>query len=154
MTKQGWIKRKANGNGVAWNKGNKTGRSPQYSSVTLLCWECNGYFTVKNYRKDTAHFCSRLCASQYRDKGKRTEDKKIRQSAKYKAWRTLVFERDEYTCVQCGDHNYEGRGGSLMLHADHIQPFALYPELRVPCHIKTGTYGRGAIYRERCIAVA
>lgn len=46
---------------------------------------------------------------------------------------------------------------SLPLHADNIKPFALYPELRfevtngrtlcIPCHKKTGTYGRGAIYR-------
>lgn len=133
-------------------------------NITLICWECNGYFKVKNYRKETAHFCSRNCSSQYRDEGKRTEDKKIRQSAKYKAWRTLVFERDNYTCIGCGDYNYSGRGKSLSLHADHIKPFALYPDLRfevsngrtlcVPCHKSTGTYGRGAIYRKNKIASA
>lgn len=127
------------------------------TDVILTCWECEGYFQVKNYRKETAHFCSKECSWQYRNEGKRTENKKIRQSAKYKAWRTLVFERDNYTCIECGDHNYEGRGSSLSLHADHVKPFALYPELRfdinngrtlcVPCHKKTGTYGRGAIYR-------
>lgn len=125
--------------------------------VTKVCWECEGHFTVRNYRKETAHFCSHLCASQFRDEGKRTADKKIRQSWAYKAWRTLVFERDSYTCTECGDKNYEGRGESLALHADHIKPFALFPELRfepsngrtpcVPCHKKTGTFGRGAIYR-------
>lgn len=126
--------------------------------VTILCWECKGYFKVRNYRKESAHFCSKNCASQYKDEGKRTESKKIRQSAKYKAWRTLVFERDNYTCVQCNSTGY--------LHGDHIKPFALYPELRfevsngrtlcVPCHKKTRTYGRGAIYRKnkRCIASA
>lgn len=132
------------------------------TNVTLICKECQAYFSVKNYRKDTAYFCSHTCASQYKDEGKRTADKKIRQSARYKAWRTLIFERDNYTCVQCGDHNFEGRGESLALHADHIKPFALYPELRfdvnngrtlcVPCHKKTGTYGRGAIYRKITIA--
>lgn len=132
--------------------------------VTLVCWECEGHFTVRNYRKETAHFCSKECSWQYRDEGKRTADKKIRQSWAYKAWRTLVFERDNYQCVECGDHNEKGRGESVMLHADHIKPFALYPELRfepsngrtlcVPCHKKTGTFGRGAIYRKRCIASA
>lgn len=158
MTKQGWIKRKANGNGTAWNKGkkfpNKTGaNSPSWKGgeVTIVCWECKTYFSVRQYRKDTAHFCSTSCASQYRDEGKRTADKKIRQSAKYKAWRTLVFERDNYTCQSCTQHGE-------YLHADHIKPFALFPELRfevsngrtlcVPCHKKTGTYGRGAIYRK------
>jgi|JI8StandDraft_1071087.scaffolds.fasta_scaffold00207_26 5-methylcytosine-specific restriction endonuclease McrA len=126
--------------------------------VTLVCWECANHFIVRNYRKETAHFCSTVCSWQYRNEGKRTADKVIRQSWAYKAWRTLVFERDNYTCVHCGDHNHEGRGATLALHADHIQPFALFPELRfevsngrtlcVPCHKKTGTYGRGAIYRK------
>jgi 5-methylcytosine-specific restriction endonuclease McrA len=132
--------------------------------ITKVCLECEGHFSVRNYRKETANFCSKECSWQYRDEGKRTADKKIRQSWAYKAWRTLVFERDNYTCVECGDKNYVGRGESLALHADHIKPFALYPELRfepsngrtlcVPCHKKTGTYGRGAIYRKKCIAVA
>lgn len=125
--------------------------------VIISCWECKGYFQVKNYRKETAHFCSHDCNSQYRDEGKRTADKKIRQSARYKAWRTLVFERDGYVCTGCGTKN--GLGKTVCFHADHIKPFALFPELRfevsngrtlcVPCHKKTGTYGRGAIYRTK-----
>lgn len=129
--------------------------------ITISCWECEGYFTVRNYRKESAHFCSKNCASQYRNEGKRTADKVIRQSAKYKAWRTLVFERDNYICVECGIKN--GLGKTISFHADHIKPFALYPELRfeisngrtlcIPCHKKTGTFGRDAIYRiKRCVA--
>lgn len=130
--------------------------------ITKSCLECKSLFTVKNYRKDTANFCSHNCSALFRDEGKRTADKKIRQSAIYKKWRIAVFERDGYRCTNCGDSNYEGRGETCVLQADHIKPFALFPELRfnikngrtlcVPCHKNTGTFGRGAIYRKRCMA--
>ena len=48
---------------------------------------------------------------------------KIRHSEEYRLWRKAVFERDNYTCVWCGQ-----RGGDL--EADHIKPFAYFPELR------------------------
>ena len=70
--------------------------------------------------------------------------KQIRKSVEYEIWRRSVFERDNYTCVWC---NYRGK----RLNADHIKPFALYPELRfaidngrtlcTDCHKKTDTYG-------------
>lgn len=72
------------------------------------------------------------------------KNKLVRDSAEYKIWRTEVFQRDDYTCVFCGI-----RGGRL--NADHIKPFALYPDLRFDiqngrtlcesCHKKTDTYG-------------
>lgn len=46
-----------------------------------------------------------------------------RSSYKSKAWRATVFERDNYTCQKC-----QKRGCYLQAH--HIQPFALFPELR------------------------
>lgn len=48
---------------------------------------------------------------------------KLRNSERGVAWRKSVFERDNYTCVQCGK-----RGSDLV--ADHIKGFALHPELR------------------------
>lgn len=67
----------------------------------------------------------------------------IRSSYQYADWRKSVFERDNYTCQICN-----ARG--VKLHADHIKPFAYFPELRfditngrtlcVPCHKETDTY--------------
>lgn len=71
------------------------------------------------------------------------ENVKIRSSQPYKLWRKAVFERDNYTCVECAEKG-------CTLNADHIKPFAFFPELRlevsngrtlcVPCHEKTATY--------------
>ena len=47
----------------------------------------------------------------------------IRHSFEYKLWRKAVYERDNWTCVWCGQ-----RG--VRLEADHIQEFSKYPELR------------------------
>jgi hypothetical protein len=69
----------------------------------------------------------------------------IRKSLEYRKWRESVFERDNYQCVLGGkEHGSE-------LRADHIKPFALYPDLRFvlengrtlceSCHRKTDTYG-------------
>jgi len=75
----------------------------------------------------------------------------IRKGIAYKSWRKKVFGRDNYTCVWCGK-----RGSQI--HADHIKPFADYPELRfelsngrtlcIECHKKTETYGN---YRKKYI---
>lgn len=73
---------------------------------------------------------------------------KIRNSTEYKEWRKSVFERDNYTCVLC--HIRSKAGKQVTLNADHIKPFALFPELRldinngrtlcIDCHKKTDTY--------------
>lgn len=69
------------------------------------------------------------------------ESRKIRMTAEYKNWRMSVWERDGFTCQNCG-----GKPGKI--HADHIKPFSLYPESRfdldngrtlcIPCHKEIG----------------
>lgn len=82
--------------------------------------------------------------------GRDSMNHRIRNSLEYKLWRESVFERDNWTCQECGK-----RG--VTLNADHIKPFAYFPELRfelsngrtlcVPCHKNTDTYmGRALKY--------
>jgi|SRR3990167_1182229 len=72
------------------------------------------------------------------------ENHRLRNSLQMRLWREAVFARDKFTCQKCGII-----GGFLQ--ADHIEPFAYFPELRfevsngrtlcVPCHLKTETFG-------------
>ena len=72
----------------------------------------------------------------------------IRGSAEYKIWREKVFERDNWTCIECGARS--GKGEKVYLQADHIKPFSIHPELHfdikngrtlcIDCHKLTPTY--------------
>lgn len=83
--------------------------------------------------------------------GKTAQRDRIRNSVEYKIWRTSVFQRDDYTCRKC-----KIRGGYLQ--ADHIKPFAHYPDLRfslsngrtlcIDCHRKTPTWGRRSLRQQ------
>lgn len=46
----------------------------------------------------------------------------------YRKWRTLVYQRDGYTCQCCGAHSHKGR--TVDLNAHHIFNWSDYPELR------------------------
>lgn len=79
-----------------------------------------------------------------------TEEHRIRNSPEYATWRTAVFERDNYTCQDCGAHS--GMGHRVTLEAHHIHGFAEYPDERfvvangvtlcLACHNKTKRGGR------------
>lgn len=71
-------------------------------------------------------------------------NKLVRQSKEFRLWREAVFQRDNWTCQDCGVRGTE-------LHPHHKKAFATHPELRfdvdngqtlcAPCHRKTDTWG-------------
>ena len=107
------------------------------------CLHCGKSFSVTK-KGVMQKCCSVECANKYKDKGKTTLAVRLRNCLEYRNWRKAVFERDSYTCQECGQV-----GGKL--NADHIKRFAHYPELRFEvsngrtlcenCHRKTDTFG-------------
>lgn len=88
--------------------------------------------------------------------GGKSRDKRSLGNPVYVEWRTKVFERDNYTCVGCGVRS--GSGKRVTLNADHIKPWAHYPELRfdlnngrtlcIDCHKATDTYGFKLVHKK------
>lgn len=95
--------------------------------------------------------CSLKCRGLYKTKIAREKhsdglmtkhqiDRAMRYCKEAQDWRTAIFKRDDYTCQICGV-----RG--TYLEADHIKPWAFFPELRFEmsngrtlckkCHNKT-----------------
>ena len=54
--------------------------------------------------------------------GKTKLSQQIRNSAEYSFWRKQIFERDNYTCQQCGSRTK--KGDKVIIEADHIYPFS------------------------------
>lgn len=144
---------------------------------TVRTKECQCYFCYKTFirnirliKEGQNNFCSRQCSAKFIGKrsklginnpnyGKGNKIKgdknpnwrggstEINQGPRftnaYKKWRLSVLKRDGRKCVFCGS--------TENLEADHIKPFAEYPELRLEidngrtlcnsCHRKTPTYG-------------
>lgn len=141
-------------NNVPWNKGKSS-------------WSKGKKLTEEHRRKISASQKGKRNAGvgksmpphprgekHYKWKGGVTpEHVKIRHSLEYRMWRESVFKRDNYTCIWCGARN--GNGKRIELHADHIKPFAFFPELRFaidngrtlckPCHKTTDTYMRNKL---------
>lgn len=104
----------------------------QIKRITKKCIFCDTKFEIRPSMSNRYATCSSLeCRTKKKSKnhngnwrGGVTKSRKAAMSTKeYKAWRKAVFERDSYTCVYCGI-----RGGEL--NADHIKPWAYFPELR------------------------
>lgn len=148
---------------VPWNKGKK-GLQKMSKSFSEALSKRNKRLKIRPTfagKKHTTETRGKMSEAQRGEKGSgwkgglTAEKELIRNSMRYKEWRRSVFERDNYTCVNCGTKS--GVGRSVTLNADHIKPFTSFPELRfaidngrtlcVPCHRKTDTYGYKAIQK-------
>lgn len=122
--------------------------------LILQCKNCGvDYRTYLSHRIHRgSNFCSRKCMGEFKGKSQIGENnpywkggissvnKLLRSGKQWKFWRKAVFERDKYTCRNCGK-----LGSCLEPH--HIKPFAFFPEKRFDvengltlcksCHNKT-----------------
>lgn len=123
-------------------KANSGPANPSWNGGDLVheCHHCHRQFTrPRTWPRGNLFFCSRECRSAFlREHPEQNSNWKDgatfaaegeRKSWRTTTWRKTVYERDNYTCQQCGE-----RGGRLQAH--HLYRFAHYPELRF--HIDNG----------------
>jgi len=133
-------------------------RSEETKKKMSIAWETRPPMSIESRKKMSETKKLKAKKGLYPYQGGVTKlNEKIRKSFEYKLWRQEVFKRDNWTCLWCKARS--GIGTKLVIHADHIKPFALFPELRfetsngrtlcVPCHKKTGTYGRPKKYLDQ-----
>ena len=94
------------------------------------CLLCKKDFYVPMWWAKRAKYCSQSCywknkegTKPWNDKGITPLRDKLRKTKKYKDWQLSILLKNNFTCQSCNE-----RGGQLT--ADHIKPFALFPELR------------------------
>lgn len=140
-----------------WNKGMRGTHTHTTASKLKISNAQKGKPKVKGYRH-TDDAKRRMSENRSGSKngswkgGITPETIRLRHSKEYRIWREAVFKRDNWTCIWCFKKGVE-------LNADHIKPWAYYPELRfaidngrtlcVGCHRKTDTYkGRVIKYKQ------
>ena len=117
----------------------------------FACQVCEQPFWRKPFaiKSGENRFCSRICYFKWQ-RGKKKdlsnrrpysgkenpnwkggitpENQKLRNSKEYTRWRQQVFERDNWICQKCGKRSK--KNVYLEIHAHHMKPFAVFPELR------------------------
>ena len=140
------------------NKEFDTRKNNQVKSKQRFCsHKCSAEYKHKNNNQPLCLICGKkikwesvYCRDCYKNEnhhwwkgGITPKNIEIRASKKYKKWREVVFERDNYTCQKC-------KKKGMPIQAHHVKSFAKYPELRfvvsngltlcIKCHKKTNNY--------------
>ena len=135
LTKKGVIEpviRKTCSCGNTKDEKAKTCASCFYKRIERVfdCVVCSKNVPIANTKT-----CSKECSRKHKIKlslgvnnpnwkgGIKTENQRQRNHLSYKQWRTNVYTRDNFTCVDCGKTK-------CYLHAHHIKSFSKHPELR------------------------
>ena len=87
-----------------------------------------------HFARKKRHFCNQSCYSKFREEKMQSHEQPTwrggitrltqigRGTKRYKQWQRAVLERDGRKCISCGTPE--------RLEADHIKPWAKFPELR------------------------
>ena len=87
-----------------------------YNRLELECNQCGESFELPvSLAEKGGVYCSNDCKNEAAYKGNSSLNHEFRYMELNGGWRASVFERDDYTCVKCGE-----RGGSLQAH--HVTP--------------------------------
>jgi len=152
-----WLKKHQFKRGeVVWNKGLTKEEAPGLMKISLERRGDNNVMRRPEARKKSSESHKGFKATQehkdniakgikkYWDRVGRKGYTRDYNSVRHKAWRKTIFERDDYTCQECGE-----RGGKIVAH--HIKGWTQYPEHRYDiengiilcerCHKLTDNYG-------------
>jgi len=133
-------------------KGYEGKDNPNWKGINPKCRDCGIKINYYYERCKPCSFSFQKGSDNPNWRGGVTSiNESIRKSKLYKLWRKTVFKRDGWTCVLCDYRSHKPKD----IHADHVKPFSLFPELRlnvdngrtlcVDCHKKTPTYGKGVL---------
>lgn len=87
--------------------------------IKVVCKQCNRELLVTKKRSKNFVFCSYKCLGLSKRKLSKDIHNSLRSTGFYNKWRKSIFQRDNYTCVNCGVV-----GGRLECH--HIKPLSIF----------------------------
>jgi len=120
------------GNWQSENAVSENARHWEGGQESVVCEMCEDSFSVRPYRSDSARFCSRQCADEFKTTitGELhplwIADKQRDYGEKWEYVRSKARDRDNYTCQGCGV-NESTMGRELDVH--HIQPLRKFESL-------------------------